>query len=355
MPADLFDGRFASHRVAAWHNLGVVTDEVMTAVQALDRMRSYDVTLEPLLVPTLGGGTLASGYNAIVRHPTAEDDEYRTFGIVGSGYHLITPQSLCRMWDASVGAPVETIGALGRGEQMFLTTKLPTFSVNGDEVDTYLIAVNPMTGGAAAQVRIAPVRVVCQNTLAMSKRQASESYSVTHDANAETRMGDWLRHAYQQSSARVLAIQTAFVLLAGMIARPPMTKAIIDAAYPLPRRPRPNAPDQVMVHRTEQYEQRVEWALNARSRAGSLFGGSATGADTPAFDGTLWGVYNSVTELENYRRMHTVQSASSSVLFGDRADAMGRAYQVAMDCAQHPEDFAGRSVFRIDPDRTGAD
>ena len=43
MPADLFDGRFASHRVAAWHNLGVVTDEVMTAVQALDRYKDQVV------------------------------------------------------------------------------------------------------------------------------------------------------------------------------------------------------------------------------------------------------------------------------------------------------------------------
>ncbi len=73
MSADLFDKRFYSHRLPAWHQLGIVSDTARTASDALTLIGDYRVTLEPVAVPTVGLSSFGS--HAIVRHPVADDAE----------------------------------------------------------------------------------------------------------------------------------------------------------------------------------------------------------------------------------------------------------------------------------------
>lgn len=336
MSADLFDKRFYSHRLPAWHQLGIVSDTARTASEALTLIGDYSVTLEPVAVPTVGLSSFGS--HAIVRHPVTDDNEYRVFGIVSGLYTLITPSEMAQIWDVATGATVETVGALRKGEELFISTKLPTINVAGDEVENYLLATNSMTGKASAACRVTPVRVVCTNTLALSKQRVVESYTIPHNAQARARMTEWLRDAYGRSVAKVSTVATMFTLMAGVRATQEMVRAVSFAAYPDPKKVDRDAPAEIVAGREKLAETARAFAQDGRDRIGTLFNGAGTGMDTVAAAGTVWGLYNAVTEAENYRRMRGVASSSYDVLFGDRAETMARAFDVALRCAEAPDD-----------------
>jgi hypothetical protein len=58
--------------------------------------------------------------------------------------------------------------------------------------------------------------------------------------------------------------------------------------------------------------------------------------DDVATRGTLWGLYNAVAELENFREGDTLQQAAASVMFGRRGSAIQRAFTAAVPCAASP-------------------
>lgn len=331
MPANLFGTRFHSHRVPAWHNLGTIVETPVSACEALDQIGDYRVSLETISIPSIP--SLNTERFAIVREGTVDDPEPRLFGLVGKDYQLITPRDTAQLWDQFTGAKIETMGSLGKGEEFFISTKLPTFDVLGDQVDTYLLAVNPMTGVASAQVRVTPVRVVCQNTLTIAKSVSSENYRIRHDEFAHARFGAWLGNAWGRSQARLKAIQIAFTLLASTRTTTESVQSVLTASYPIPRPPTVDLPAEVYQEREKLYETGKDWALTSRTNVQELFEGKGTGMDLASAQGTLWGLYNSVTEYENYRRSRDNSSRGYNTLFGDRADTMARAYETSIAIA----------------------
>jgi phage/plasmid-like protein (TIGR03299 family) len=326
MAHNLFSERFLDARKPAWHGLGQVAEVPMSATEALKAIGGYEVTLEPAFA-----GSVPLAKNAIIRQPTADDPEHRVFGIVGEDYPLLTPQDVCSIYDEQVAKPIETIGSLGFGETFFLSTYLPTVDVKGDEVENYLLISNPMTGLASAEIRVTPVRVVCQNTLIASDRMTTERYKVTHRKEAKQRMAEWLRETYEIADTTAKVLRDLFTVMASTRVRSAEAQALFDASYPIPSRPSTNAPKHVMEQRVKWWEENVNLATRKREGAKSLFDGMGTGMDTKAAKGTLWGAYNAVVECEDYRRSTREGTVDSSAMFGERAKAKVRAFEFAVD------------------------
>jgi Domain of unknown function (DUF932) len=339
MASNIFGDRFLS-KAPAWHGLGhVVGESEVDAVTALTQfMGDYQVVKTNLQsVPQPG---LPTRYNlpmrAIMRLPTHDDDAVRLFGVVGSEYELITPHDICEIWDKSVSRPVETIGALGFGERLFITTKMPSFDVRGDQVDNFLLCESPMTGKEAAQVVVTPVKAVCSNTLRLAKEMSTETYRVRHDRNARMYLSKWLQGVYGKAVAKAGDMQQAFGQLAQVYPSAEQVKEVIEITYRIPAKPVHNTPDEgVMAQRTEAWAARVRMITNYREYALGLFNGGATGIDSIAMSGTLFGLYNSVTELENYRKANgQEESAAVSVMFGQRGLTMERAFDACWSIAK---------------------
>ena len=145
----------------------------MTASEALTLTIQYEVEKIPLLYPD-GEATDLFGLR--------RSDTKKTYGTVSSSYRLITPRDFCAAWDiAGANWPIETIGALGAGDTMFLLSKLGAREVNGDEILEYVLGINYMDGKHANVLRVTPIRVVCQNTLNAALRDTSSNFSVDHD------------------------------------------------------------------------------------------------------------------------------------------------------------------------------
>ncbi len=333
MPASLFGERFLSYREPAWHRLGLVLDEPITALKAFRRMGPYEVKLVPLSASN--GVDVEIPHKAIVRSPTNDDPQNRMFGIVSEDYVLIQPKEFCEIWDEHVAEPIETIGALQQGETLFISTKLPSFDVKGDQVDNYLVAASPMTGGDAAEARVTPVRPVCQNTLILSAHMATETYRIVHVEGAKERLASWLSEIHDRALERTEAIKEAFDILAAKQVSTYLEKKVLEKTYPLPSPPRLNAPAEVLTARQDMFEYICTGQKARRSAARELFHGRGQGSDVPAAEGTAWGLYNAVVELEDYRRGRGVESISRNAMYGSRATIKAQAFEACLEISQN--------------------
>lgn len=329
MAHEIFGKRFASLRQPAWHGLGLVLDVPTSATDALNQMGSYEVHTEPVF---LKDGTQLE-QQAVIRDATA-DAAAKVLSVMGPEFRPLGPLATCRAFDLAVDKPIETIGSLKDGETLFVTTKLPSVDIRGDEVEMYLVVINPMGGKKAVRVRITPQRIVCQNTLVIGEQLSTEAYAIRHDEKAEANTISWLREAYTKSIGKVEVIKAACEILADVRVNTAATDELLKAIYPDPRKPINSAPDAVMVRRLEHREYVKEWRETARDEVKKLFAGAGMGMGTKAAAGTAWGLYNAVAEYEDNRWAGNPKQGLESAMFGGRADTKSAAFDSIMKFAK---------------------
>lgn len=328
MSHEILGQKFYSHRAPAWHGLGLVNDEELTASETFEKIGPYDVHLEDLV--TSSGITV--GQRAIVRDPIPGlDDRARIFGVVGPEYQLITPWNAVKIWDSAVNRHVETLGVLFNGARLFITTKLPSFDVKNDQVDNYLLFTSPMDGLAAARLDTTPVRTVCNNTLRMAQQYASVTYKVVHDEFAVQKLTQWLGGAMEIIEQKTENLKESFRALADRRLTEEEVLRLLELSIPMPKAPLNNAPQHVMIQRAKDYEYARVLIEKQRSAAVEIFHGKGVGMDHPAMAGTAWGFYNAVVELGDYGRANKLESRAVDTLFGQRASMKERAYQATID------------------------
>lgn len=305
-------------------------DEPVNAVKALRLMGEYSIRTEQLV--TQAGGLVAPR-KAIIREATTKGEPEVVLGTVGPEFNPIGPLATCSIWDEAVNVPVETIGSLRNGAHLFISTKLPQFSVKGDEMQDYLLVSNPMDGGESAEILRTPVRVVCANTLRLGKQRGTETYRIVHDENARKRMFDWLYGLYQKAVAQAALIKEACEVLATYKVKDADAVEVLERVYPEPRKLRVTAPSEVMKKRERHRLYASEHMTTNREQALKLFKGDGRGAQTKAACGTAWGLYNAVVEYEDYRWARSPQQALESSVFGARAKVKDAAFDICADMA----------------------
>jgi hypothetical protein len=192
MSHEIYNNKFASFRRPAWHGLGEVFTEPISAIGAADKLGLPVIDTGKVY---LADGSLIPGFKAITGKEEGKD--LQVFSIVSNEYQEITHRDFVDAWDrATESAPVETIGLLGRGERLFLSSILPNFDVKGDECANYLLAFNPLNGVQAATARITPVRVVCANTLAQSEVNYKDQFRVIHTTEAAKDIEKWIKRVW---------------------------------------------------------------------------------------------------------------------------------------------------------------
>jgi phage/plasmid-like protein (TIGR03299 family) len=338
---DLFSERFYSRRQNAWHGLGHISKEEDNAVNAFEKMGAYDVHLEDLV--TASGMPIRQ--KAIIRD-AVDGREALPLGIVGPEYHLVGPRTVCETWDRAVSQPVETLGALGQGETLFLSTRLPSINVKGDEVENYLLLVSPMTGAEAIRVRVTPVRVVCRNTLIAAKSMSSEVYRVIHDENAEKRLEMWLSGLIKLATERAALLNEMFVRFAEFKPTDSAVKRILDTTYPLPPQPRDLAGPETMEIRDNNWEINKATAVRSRAEVLEIWGGKGVGMDVPICRETAWGLYNAVCERSDYGNIRDKQleARARDTLFGFRANEKERCFEAVQLELKRPQSHVREAV-----------
>jgi phage/plasmid-like protein (TIGR03299 family) len=191
------DGRaaFATAKLDAWHRLGVVTADCMTAQEAMTTalLGGWNVRTAALQAVELSADGVqvlqVPDQVATVRtNPITGATDL--LGVVGKDYKVIQNEECAELINLLVdesGAHFETAGSLRGGRQVFLTMKLPTsLRLAGvDDVDLYLAVTTSHDGSAALRIDATPVRVVCANTQRMALRASRGHYTFRHTTNVK--------------------------------------------------------------------------------------------------------------------------------------------------------------------------
>lgn len=172
-----------------WHGLGTEVEGLMTAVEALEAAGlNWQVVKMPLFFHANGQDIITPDSFATVR-----TDIFVPLGTVGNRYNPMQNTQAFNFMDSLVGtkeAKYETVGALGKGETVWLLARIPeNVSVNGrEEIEKYLLLSNSHNGHTSLTVQWTPVRVVCQNTLAVAILNHGRRFSAKHTINLDNKL-----------------------------------------------------------------------------------------------------------------------------------------------------------------------
>ena len=360
MAANIFGERFFGRRQPAWHRIGTVMDADLTVSEAMNKV---DIGFEIFTTPTyvyidgqgyvttesLGStenGRKTSEYNAIMREPTIDDPQHRVLSVVGGQWTPVQTRELAQYLDPiSEKYPVETLGALGYGEKIFITLDAGTQTIAGEEHHLYYLITDHRDGTGALTIAFTPVRVVCQNTLTTGLNAAKVSTSLKHNKQIkeDTRwwiniMNDMLRS--QDQVVAQLDSLSHFTLNDGD------ANKILKVAYPEPSRPRKlnltkgiTADDVskdtwlTILNDTKDMQEKYEKLKESKDkiRDAALERFHVFNDAQPQLANTPWAIWQAIVETEDYRKGW---QNTSSALFGERAAIKARAFKSALALCQ---------------------
>ena len=346
---NLFREGFAYRGEPGWHKLGTQMKEGETCVQGLRRAKgNFRVFLAPLTVeiPTKLGTQLIPYplKSAIVREPVKDDDDYRVFGYVSPDYKLIQNVDIAKTMDLLTDKwPCETVGVLGKGETVFIMLDAGEIEINKELVHLYFGATDTKDGGTSLKIAFTPVRWVCQNTLISGLKSAVVTVTMEHVGGIEQALASRVQLIKQLESAKDNTLE-AFNVLAKCTLKPKEIEFILNATYPMPKRPKKAEmlddledmdptliagiyEESTAVNSLWQYY--CERQTRFQDLARDLF--ARVSDQSPTVGNTAWALYNAVVESADYR--DGAESANVSAIWGTRSYEKRRAFSAAMTVA----------------------
>lgn len=189
---------FFSVKEKAWHGLGQIVEGYPTSAEAL-KLAGLDYTIAKRKLFTFDDENEAAnepgraGREVPNFYATIRTDNETVLGVVGKDYEVVQNRDAFSFFDAIVGGDgiqYETAGALGKGERIFITAKLPNYIKVGNEdlIEQYLFLTTSHDGSGSITAAFTPVRIVCNNTLNAALRHHSNAFKIRHTANAKERL-----------------------------------------------------------------------------------------------------------------------------------------------------------------------
>jgi len=196
---------FFSVKEKAWHNLGQIVEDYPTSEEAIQFAGlNYEVEKAPLFTKVSGITDIDDSAEIIHSQldvpnyfANIRTDNNTVLGVVGKDYQIVQNREAFSFFDSIVGGRngilYETAGALGNGERIFITAKLPDCIRvgNADDVtEKYIFLTTSHDGNGSITAAFTPIRILCQNTLNASLRNMSNVVRIRHTAGAKQRLDD---------------------------------------------------------------------------------------------------------------------------------------------------------------------
>ena len=292
---------FASFREPAWHNLGTVFSEEVTdysRMLALAGLDKWDVRELPIgvmdtvwdeseqefietLVPVEWVVTAKSIVATIGNREVV-------LGITGDRYEIVQNEdAFAFLQSLHDGARWETAGALKGGRLVFGSMAFDRDFVLdpsgvSDKVSSYLLLWTSHDGSTGVAGGVTPVRVVCANTLNIAQKNLKQKFNLRHTRSVEDRMKAeavlW-RTAHTYMDAFEAEAQAMFA----QAASDRDYFGIVADLFPKP-------------------EKDVKGALKKWETRQEIFAQAWNGTPNAGIKNTAWGVFNALTEANQWGR-----------------------------------------------------
>lgn len=301
----------------AWHGLGTYVDQAMTAEQAITLGGlDYEVSKKRI---TVAGGAIIPGYFA-----TERKDTKAVLGIVSHDYHVVQNREAFAFFDTVIDqgeAIYQTAGALGKGERIFITAKMPDdILVQGEKVENYLLLTSGHDGKSAIQVGFTPIRVVCNNTLTLALKGLQNKVTILHFSNARQKL-ETASKVMGMASAYAQVANNQFNKMAGVKITDAKLRQYIEEVMKPAKKETAGAEDIKEFSKifTRTVDGIMDFAHNHETQT------------TEAANGTVWGAYNAVSGYFGYLKNYKSQEEKMTDLyFKGAAKRIEKAYDLAI-------------------------
>jgi phage/plasmid-like protein (TIGR03299 family) len=297
-------------REPAWHDLGHVLPEHLTAEEAMQLVCNWEVEQHALMTQ----------FGVPVSHKAnIRSDNGAVLGVVGPDYTPLQNAQAFGFFDAVTGtgeAKYETAGTLHGGKKVWMLAKTSSVMevVPGDVVEEYLLLSNSHDGSSAVRMLWTPTRVVCQNTLtaALNGNSGKTSFKARHTSGV---------------MARVTEAQDILGL-----ARKHHDQTLAAYSHMAETRPTEEEVKEVLERLFPEREDAVRdtWT-EPRFKVRELYDSSET-CNLQGMEETGWGLYNALTEFNQYYRrdVNAERRFESSYFDGTIAEQNAEALQAVL-------------------------
>ena len=329
---------FFSVKEKAWHGLGQIVQDYPTSTEALKFAGlDYEVTKEDIYTTSYNSDGQPMDFTKRIKthFATMRKDTGDVLGVVGKDYEIVQNKDAFTFFDSIVGGDgiqYETAGALGKGERIFITAKLPDYIKvgNDDLIEQYLFLTTSHDGFGSITAAFTPIRIVCNNTLNAAFRNCSNAIKIRHTSNVKERLeqahkvmgiscklSEYLENAFNQwSKVRITDKEVMKLIQLAMVPNKEVLKDLQSGMM-----------DELSTCYKNMCDSVYEYAMSSPTQ------------QTETTKGTVFGAYNSVTGyFQNIRSYKTDEAKVKSLLFG------GTAQQRTQKAFNLCEDFATGKV-----------
>lgn len=309
----------------------------------------YSVDAQPLLrVPKEVIDAILNGENVdftptrnniIMSHKsTFRADNDATLGVVGRDYGVVQNTKAFEfinfIKEVSGEEPlIETAGAFGAGERMFVTCRLGADCyLNGDSdaVKNYVVFTNSHDGSGAVMAFFTPVRIICQNTLNMAIRGAVNKVIFKHTKNVNHRL-DWEIEENRRKALEVFSKSVEFsktfmdrmLMLKGETLTPEEIRDITHKMYLTPKQFDLFTKNNFSVEGIDEISTRTKNQILQFKDALDF------GIGQDEYRGTkLWMLNGMTTMLQNDKKWKSDEDKFESIMGGDAAKKTQKMYDL---------------------------
>jgi phage/plasmid-like protein (TIGR03299 family) len=335
---------FFSVREKAWHGLGQIVEQYPTSAEAIQYAGlDYTVEKRPLFTNSLSNELTEivtpesqSKIDVPNFYATVRTDNNGVLGVVGRDYEVVQNINAFEFFDAIVGGGdgilYETAGALGNGERIFITAKLPGYIKVGkqDMIEQYLFLTTSHDGLGSITAAFTPIRIVCNNTLNAAMRNHSNSIKIRHTASANDRLKQ-AHHLMGISGTMADELESVFNHWSQVRITDKQVKKLIQVAMAPNKEVVSNLElgllDKLSTTYTNIVDSVYEYAL----------GNPTQQMETTA--GTVFGAYNAITGyFQNVRKFGNGEAKFKSIMDGTAKQRGQLAFDLCRDFARHGVD-----------------
>ncbi len=268
---------------------------------------------------------------------TVRADTDQVLGVVGNDYEIVQNINAFSFFDEIVASRkdilYETAGALGKGERIFITAKLPDYIKVGrdDLIEQYLFLTTSHDGSGSITIAFTPVRIVCQNTLNAALKNSSNSIRIRHTASAAEKL-----KGAQQILGRSMQLSVELEAVFNHWARVKITDREVKRLIELAMAPGKEVPQKPKSEKQEEYSSIfnntvssvMEYALTSPTQ------------QEVTTKGTLFGAYNAVTGyFQNVKNYKDGEAKFKSIMYGAGMQKSQTAFDLCADFAKHGSSF----------------
>lgn len=303
-----------------WHGLGTKLDTPPTVEEGI-RLAGLDWKVERKQLVIEGSSQKAPAF------ATVRDSDSSILGVVGSTYRVLQNIDAFKWFQPYLDSgevELHTAGSLSGGSRVWVLAKIkgePVEIVKDDSIEQYVLLSNAHDGSQAVRAGLTATRVVCANTMAAAHNAASSKLMrVRHSEKAGIaleKVRDSLNLARREFAATADGMR--------QMARYGVSVADLNAYVREVFQPK------VQLNVVDGAETSVTLD-NLVENIIPLFE-KGRGNDLPGVKGTMWAAHNAVTEYLSHQRGRNANNRVESLWFGQSANLIQRAYNVAVQMA----------------------